>query len=302
MANHDLTYADRRQFLSQVLRGGLAAAVHGTAFRAFAQDPEPTKPTRLPTKLPDGTTVYRVLSSMDERGNVFVSAPWEAEPWRWVGVLADASGSHRGTGAFVGRRLVLTAAHVAVGGGTWGEPRAFWEPRDWTFAPAAQGHDARLGKFKVLRWWAEPRYYETRCAPDDWAVVEVEGSPHPHDFFEVWDGARAGLMVTSAGYPGEKDPVIRAKIGLTMWMRSYPIKRVEDAGEFLLDQEVIHGCSGAPAWAYWKGRGRWVVGVLARGIPTDVRTRLGPSIFAPLTRERVELIKKWREHGLPDPK
>lgn len=198
-------------------------------------------------------------------------------PWRTIGVITgsfeESDGSsivRQGTGVLIGRKTVLTAAHVLVDDQRWAN--------DVTFAPGQDGSTKPYGKISAVKKLVRRVYWDKESRDQDLGLMVLASSIgtttdymqieiKPASFF--W---HAGLNV--AGYPGD--------LGSTMKLYhafGYSHRAVGTLVYHKIDTAA--GQSGAPAWVYSEAEGtRRLVGVhVAGGSDFNYAVRIDNTFF-----------------------
>ncbi|WP_239524430.1 trypsin-like serine peptidase [Halogeometricum borinquense] len=211
-----------------------------------------------PLRRRDGESVtpHYVLGSDDRQ--VFVP---DGYPWRCIGKIyawTDPSGgpAWSGTGALVGRNVVLTASHVVP-----------WDSDPWMmrFVPAYWDGSSRLGG-SVDSYVQAYRGYENHSQGDDMAVLKLYtplGDTFGYFGYKTYhDSWEDGDYWTKVGYPGAVASGQRPS--RVTW---YPIIDDDNDGagvELEYRADSSGGGSGGPVFGWWSGS-PYVVGTHSGG-------------------------------------
>ncbi|MFO1498640.1 MAG: trypsin-like serine protease [Verrucomicrobiota bacterium] len=202
-----------------------------------------------------------LLFGPDDRSPYFPSG----YPWTCVGRLESTNGSSMGSGAMVGRNLVLTARHVIpnrsapllpamkfVPGYYQGQSTVGANFFSWVKSTTYyDGDDAGAWDFALLELYQplgdSVGYFGVRTYNDDW------------DDLHVW---------AAAGYPS-MSPFNNQIPSYLLGVSIYDEDTDGDASELDSDdQDNSRGNSGGPLWAVWPN-GPYMVGVTSANHHTD---------------------------------
>ncbi|HWA91871.1 MAG TPA: trypsin-like serine protease [Rhizomicrobium sp.] len=185
----------------------------------------------------------------------------DAYPWLCIGRLESESGTPMGTGALVGRNLVLTARHVVRG-----NTAAF------KFVPGYYNGQSTLGS-AFFSWVKTAEYYEGSDAGAwDFALLSLYqplGDQLGYFGVRTYDDDWNDLNVwAAAGYPS----MAPFNNVTPSYLIGFSIDDTDDDGDATeLDsesQDSSKGNSGGPVWAVWPD-GAYVVGTTSANSETD---------------------------------
>ncbi|UXR71603.1 MULTISPECIES: trypsin-like serine protease [unclassified Staphylococcus] len=149
-----------------------------------------------------------------------------------------------GTGAVIGKNLVLTAGHVLYNNNS---------PRDYMTGgyviPGKDGDKEPYGRFKIKAMHVPERYEETPWRKYDMGIIELEpnekgqsiGDLIPPYRIKQFDRSMIGQKVYSQGYPADKNPVKQ-----NQWHADGKIIQVQDQGTIEYSMHNSEGQSGGP--------------------------------------------------------
>lgn len=149
-----------------------------------------------------------------------------------------------GTGAVIGKNLVLTAGHVLYNNNT---------PRDYMTGgyviPGKDGDKEPYGRFKIKAMHVPEQYEETPWRKYDMGIIELEpnekgqsiGDLIPPYRIKQFDRSMIGQKVYSQGYPADKNPVTQ-----NQWHADGKIIQVQEQGTIEYSMHNSEGQSGGP--------------------------------------------------------
>jgi V8-like Glu-specific endopeptidase len=220
--------------------------------------------------------VEREIIGRDDRTKV---ADTTVAPFEWICHLAlrlpNENARTVGTGALIGPRHVLTAAHLLA---VLSKGRA-----NWTIGvtPGRHGKKKPFGEGTVSRWRINPRWADTRVAADDYALLTLK---KPFAAIGSWSPLTAtsdadvdGRAVLVAGYPTDKKDEQWCSLGTAKIDAKDPRRLRHDA-------DTKGGTSGAPIWTGEGAKAR-IVGVHSKPL---VVVRGGKSVPTANAAARVD--------------
>jgi V8-like Glu-specific endopeptidase len=245
---------------------GIESALHHT-WNANVYHPATTQISERPVRRADGRYAYptdsvdALIFNSDDRRIYYP----RGYPWHCVGkieVQADGVGG-TGSGALVGRDLVLTARHVIP-----------WSARNLSikFTPAYYENGSILGS-SFYSWVDSATAYEgSDFGAWDFALLRLYQPLGDHlGYFGVrtyndsWDDKP---FWTAAGYPGMAP--FNGKY--PSYLQGIAIDDADEDGDATEleseNQDNSKGGSGGPLWAVWP-TGRYVVGVVSANEKVD---------------------------------
>ncbi len=213
----------------------------------------------------------KVIGS-DDRENVGNTTVF---PWRTIGRITgrfEEGGKVTvvgGTGVLLGRKTVLTCAHVLVDSGQWAQ--------EVHFAPGKDGSSEPYGKVRAIKKRVMKQYFDNENADYDVGMLILEEAVgHQTDY--MWMTSKstsyfndAGVNV--AGYPSD--------LGGTKQYHAFGSTAGMQGGLIRHHADTYAGQSGSPMWIYDKSAGeRWVVAIHVRGgDTTNFAVRISESYF-----------------------
>ena len=151
------------------------------------------------------------------------------------GVVDFTSG---GSGCMIGRRMLLTAAHVIYNENRGGKCIGV------DVYPAQTRYYTPYGPYKAIKFFVNADYREKINTDDDWGLVILDDCVGDRtgwlDLKNCTNISMIGKEVSVIGYPGGKDPN-----RITMW-RSDGKVIAEYTDALRYDCDTTGGCSGGP--------------------------------------------------------
>ncbi|MEO5374733.1 MAG: trypsin-like serine protease [Alphaproteobacteria bacterium] len=167
-------------------------------------------------------------------------------PWSAIGRLNNSLGAFC-TGAMIGRRLMLTAAHCL-----WNKKTRDWMPDGSLHFVAGYHHGEYLAHATVKRHTIGPGFrgggtYDARIGVHDWALVELnEDIGTTVGWFGLQSLGAGDTRVLRAGYGQDRPHLPTAHLPCAIVGRS-------PEGLLLHDCDAVSGDSGSPIFVWHDG-------------------------------------------------